>query len=56
MCAGTPYGTGAPTIEVRVHRSFRLLVRESCQSEEFFSGDDEDQPIASMQLPGYGTE
>jgi hypothetical protein len=34
MPAGTLYDTGAPTIEVRIYRDDRILVRELCESEE----------------------
>lgn len=92
MYAGTLYDTAAPSIEVRIYRNDRLLVRETCESREDAAaileqasdrdhvyllvegacsdrgpgdvitrgeprwGTDEDQPLASAQLPGYGTE
>ena len=93
MYAGTLYDTAAPSIEVRIYRNDRLLVRETCESREDAAailrsrpqtgttctcsvegacsdrgpgdvitrgerrwGIDEDQPLASAQLPGYGTE
>lgn len=34
MSAGTDYDSGAPTIEVRIYRDSRLLLRELCESEE----------------------
>ncbi|GAB3260468.1 hypothetical protein [Nocardioides dilutus] len=34
MSGGSPYDTGAPTLEVLVYRHGRLLTRELCESEE----------------------
>ena len=92
MYTGTLYRTESPSIEVRIYRDDRLVVREICQSREDAAaiaeqasdrdhvyllvegacsdrgpGDvitreaprwatDEDQPLASAELPGYGTE
>jgi hypothetical protein len=55
MFAGTLDDTGAPTIEVRVYRNGRPP-GDAPATEEPLAGGDEDQPLASRQLPGYGTE
>lgn len=51
MSLGTQCKTGAPTIEVLVHRDGQLLVREPVET-----GDDESCPIAAATIPGCGTE
>ena len=56
MSAGELNETGAPTIEVRIHHIDRPPVRAVCESDRSRIGNDEDQPLASRQLPGYGTE
>lgn len=50
MSVGTLYDAGAPNTQVRTWCDDRLRVRELGDS------DDADEPLASMPLPGYGTE
>jgi hypothetical protein len=56
MPAGELDVTGTPTIEVRIHHNDRPPVRAVCESDRSRIGNDEDQPLATRQLPGYGTE
>jgi hypothetical protein len=38
MYAGSLYDTAAPSIEVRIYRNDRLLVRETCENREDAAG------------------
>ena len=56
MSAGTLYDAGALTLEVRIRDHDRHRRDDILAPEAPLTGSDEDCPIASAALPGYGTE